>query len=201
MFISHMVGMFYHPKEEWGTIHEEKYSVLHIFLAQISILSLIPAVSMYIGTTQIGWSLTGVDYIKLSAGSALPAAIASYFACWGACGFIAYSIHWMEKTYGGHVALNQCLILTTFTAIPMFLAGLSAIYPMLWFNVTIGLAALIYSVYLLFIGVPVIMEIPEDRAFFFSASILTVGLCTMVGMLVACVILWDTVIPLNYISP
>jgi hypothetical protein len=196
-----MVGMFYHPKEEWGTIHEEKYSVLHIFLAQISILSLIPAVSMYIGTTQIGWSLTGVDYIKLSAGSALPAAIASYFACWGACGFIAYSIHWMEKTYGGHVALNQCLILTTFTAIPMFLAGLSAIYPMLWFNVTIGLAALIYSVYLLFIGVPVIMEIPEDRAFFFSASILTVGLCTMVGMLVACVILWDTVIPLNYISP
>ena len=201
MFVNHMVGMFYHPKEEWGTIHEERYSVLHIFLAQISILSLIPAVSMYIGTTQVGWTLTGATYIKLSTSSALPAAIASYFACWGAVAFIAYSIHWMEKTYGGNVKMNECLILTTFSAIPLFLSGFSALYPMLWFNVSVGLAAVIYSVYLLFIGVPVIMEIPEDRAFFFSASILTVGLCTMVGMLVACVIVWDTVVPLNYISP
>lgn len=201
MFINHMVGMFYHPKEEWGTIHEERYSILHIFLMQISVLSLIPAVSMYIGTTQVGWTLTGATYIKLATSSAIPAAIASYFACWGAVAFIAYSIHWMEKTYGGHVKMNECLILTTFTATPLFLSGLSALYPMLWFNVSVGLAALLYSVYLLFIGVPVIMEIPEDRAFFFSASILTVGLCTMVGMLVACVILWDTVVPLSYISP
>ncbi len=201
MFVNHMVGMFYHPKEEWGTIHQERYSVLHIFLLQVSVLSLIPAVSMFIGTTQIGWTLTGSEYIKLEYSSAIPAAIASYFACWGAVGFIAFAIHWMEKTYGGNVALNECLILTTFTATPLFLSGLSALYPMLWFNVSVGLAAVIYSVYLLFIGVPVIMEIPEDRAFFFSASILTVGLCTLVGMLVACVILWDTVVPLNFVTP
>lgn len=201
MFINHMIGMFYHPKEEWGTIHEERYSVVHIFLAQISILAAIPALSMYIGATQVGWSLTGSEYIKLSASSALPAAIASYFACWVAVGFIAYSIHWMERTYGGKVSMNECLILTTFTATPLFLSGLSALYPMLWFNVMVGLVALCYSVYLLFIGVPVIMEIPEDRAFFFSASILTVGLCTLVGMIVTSVILWDTVVPLNYISP
>ncbi|MEM5529125.1 Yip1 family protein [Gammaproteobacteria bacterium AS21] len=200
MFINHMIGMFYHPKEEWGAIHQERYSVVHIFLAQISILSMIPAVSMYIGTTQVGWTLTGKTYVKLATDSALPAAIASYFACWAAVAFIAYAIHWMEKTYGGHVNINECLILTTFTATPLFLSGLSALYPMLWFNVSVGLAALLYSVYLLFIGVPVIMEIPEDRAFFFSASILTVGLCTLVGMLAACVILWDTVIPLNYVS-
>ncbi len=201
MFINHMVGMFYHPKEEWGTIHEERYSVVHIFFAQISILALIPAVCMYIGTTQVGWTITGDNYVKLATGSALPAALASYFACWVAVAFIAYSIHWMEKTYGGHVALNECLILTTFTATPLFLSGLAALYPHLWFCVSIGLVALLYSVYLLFIGVPVIMEIPEDRAFFFSASILTVGLCTLVGMIVTCVILWDTVIPLNYIAP
>jgi len=200
MFMSHIFGMFYHPKEEWGAIHQERYSILHIFLAQVSVLSLIPAVSMYIGTTQIGWTITGVKYIKLESSSALYAAIAAYFACWVAVGFIAYAIHWMEKTYGGNVALNECLILTTFTATPLFLSGLSALYPMLWLNVMVGLAALLYSVYLLFVGVPVIMEIPEDRAFFFSASILTVGLCTMVGMMVTTVILWDSVIPLTYVS-
>lgn len=201
MFIHHMIGMFYHPKEEWGTIHEERYSIVHIFFAQISILAAIPALSMYIGATQVGWSLTGEEYIKLAPSSALPAAVASYFACWVAVGFIAYSIHWMERTYGGRVGMNECLILTTFTATPLFLSGLSALYPMLWFNVMVGLVALCYSVYLLFIGVPVIMEIPEDRAFFFSGSILTVGLCTLVGMIATSVILWDTVVPLNYVSP
>ena len=27
MFIHHMIGMFYHPKEEWGAIHRERYSI------------------------------------------------------------------------------------------------------------------------------------------------------------------------------
>lgn len=200
MFIHHMVGMFHHPKEEWGSIHKERYSVAHVFMAQISILAAIPAVCMFIGTTQIGWSLTGNDFVKLTVGSALSAAVAFYFACWVAVAFIAYSIHWMEKTYGGHVNMNECLILTTFTATPLFMSGLAGLYPMLWFNVLVGLAALCYSVYLLYVGVPVIMEIPEDRAFFFSSSILTVGLCTLVGMIVTSVLLWQTVVPLSYIS-
>ena len=167
MFIHHMVGMFHHPKEEWGSIHKERYSIAHVFMAQISILAAIPAVCMFIGTTQIGWSLTGNDFVKLTVGSALSAAVAFYFACWVAVAFIAYSIHWMEKTYGGHVDMNECLILTTFTATPLFMSGLAGLYPMLWFNVLVGLAALCYSVYLLYVGVPVIMEIPEDRAFSF----------------------------------
>ena len=200
MFIHHMVGMFHHPKEEWGSIHKERYSIAHVFMAQISILAAIPAVCMFIGTTQIGWSLTGNDFVKLTVGSALSAAVAFYFACWVAVAFIAYSIHWMEKTYGGHVNMNECLILTTFTATPLFMSGLAGLYPMLWFNVLVGLAALCYSVYLLYVGVPVIMEIPEDRAFFFSSSILTVGLCTLVGMIVTSVLLWQTVVPLSYIS-
>ncbi|WP_271271827.1 Yip1 family protein [Aliamphritea hakodatensis] len=200
MFIHHMVGMFHHPKEEWGSIHKERYSIAHVFMAQISILAAIPAVSMFIGTTQIGWSLTGNDFVKLTVGSALSAAVAFYFACWVAVAFIAYSIHWMEKTYGGHVNMNECLILTTFTATPLFMSGLAGLYPMLWFNVLVGLGALCYAVYLLYVGVPVIMEIPEDRAFFFSSSILTVGLCTLVGMIVTSVLLWQTVVPLSYIS-
>ncbi len=200
MFIHHMVGMFHHPKEEWGSIHKERYSIAHVFMAQISILAAIPAVSMFIGTTQIGWSLTGNDFVKLTVTSALTAAVAFYFACWAAVAFIAYAIHWMEKTYGGHVSMNECLILTTFTATPLFMSGLAGLYPMLWFNVMIGLGALCYAVYLLYVGVPVIMEIHEDRAFFFSSSILTVGLCTMVGMIVTSVLLWQTVVPLSYVS-
>lgn len=200
MFLQHMMGILHHPKEEWGQIRKEHYSAAHIFMQQISILAAIPAVCMFIGTTQVGWSIAGSEYVKLEASSAISAAIAFYFAMWVAVGFITYAIHWMEKNYGGNVTFDDCLSLATYTATPMFLSGLAALYPLLWLNVSVGLVAVCYSVYLLYTGVPVIMKIPEGRAFLFSTSILTVGLCTLVGVLVASVVLWSTVIPLNYIS-
>lgn len=198
MFLQHLMGVLYHPKKEWRAIESEHYTATHIFLAQISILALIPAVSLFIGTTQIGWSISGGDYVKLSVSSALPAAIAFYFAMWIGVGFIAWTIHWMEKTYGGKVGIDECVALTVFTATPLFLAGLSGLYPVLWFNVIVGLIAVCYSVYLLYSGVPEIMHIPEDRAFFFSTSILTVGLCVLVGMIATAVIVWVEVAPLTY---
>ncbi len=200
MFLQHMMGILYHPKSEWGLIRKEHYSTVHIFLQQISVLAAIPAISMFIGTTQIGWSISGGDYVKLDIASAIPAAIAFYFAMWVAVGFIAYAIHWMERTYGGKVSFDECMVLTTFTATPLFLSGLAGLYPMLWFNVIVGLIAVCYTVYLLYVGVPVIMQIPEDRAFFFSSSILTVGLCVLVGLIATTVILWGTFIPLSYVS-
>jgi len=198
MFIQHMWGVLYDPKHEWQDIRKEHYSMMHCFLSQISILAAIPALALFIGTTQIGWSIAGGEFVKLTMGSAFMAAVAFYAAMWVAVGFIAYVIHWMEKTYGGNVTIDECMVLTTFTATPMFLAGIAGLYPVLWLNVLVGLAAVCYTVYLLFTGVPEIMQIPEDRAFFFSASILTVGLCVLVGLLAVTVILWGTIVPLQY---
>lgn len=198
MFLQHMMGILYHPKNEWGMIRKEHYSPVHVFLAQISVLAAIPAVSLFIGTTQIGWSIAGSEYVTLEVSSALMAGIAFYFAMWVAVAFIAYAIHWMERTYGGNVSFDECLVLTTFTATPLFLAGLSGLYPLLWFNVSVGMAALCYTVYLLYTGVPIIMQIPEERGFFFASSVLTVGLCVLVGMLAVTVVLWGTLTPLSY---
>ena len=200
MFLQHMMGMLYHPKTEWGSLRKERYSMHHIFLAQISLLAAIPALSLFIGTTQIGWSIAGSEYVKLDIASAVPAAIAFYFAMWVAVGFIAGAVHWMEKTYGGNVSFDECLVLTTFTATPLFLSGLAGLYPVLWFNVAVGLVALCYCVYLLYVGVPIIMQIPEERAFMFSTSILTVGLCVLVGLIATTVVLWGTLIPLSYVA-
>ncbi|MBN0989685.1 Yip1 family protein [Amphritea pacifica] len=200
MFLQHMWGVIYDPKHEWRDIRKEHYSMMHCFLSQISILAAIPALSLFIGTTQIGWSISGGEFVKLSIQSAMMAAVAFYVAMWIGVGFIAYVIHWMERTYGGKASLDDCMVLATFTATPMFMAGIVGLYPVLWLNVIVGMVALAYTVYLLFTGVPEIMQIPEDRAFFFASSILTVGLCVLVGLLAVTVIMWSTVIPLNYVG-
>lgn len=199
MYFGHIAGILRDPKTEWDLIREEQYSAKTVFFGQLSVLAAIPAISLFIGVTQVGWSVAGEDPVKLAFSSALGSALLFYVAIWLAVAFIGASIHWMEKTYGGEASLDACLVLTTVTATPLLLSGISMVIPMLWLNVLVGMAAMAYSVYLLYSGTPRIMQIPEDRAFMFSSSILTVALCTLVGMLAGSVIAWSELVPLVYL--
>ena len=199
MYFGHIAGILKDPKNEWALIEEEHYSAKTVFLTQISILAAIPAIALYIGVTQVGWSIAGQEPVRLASASALGSAVLFYFAMWGAVAFIATCMHWMEKTYGGEVSLDECLVLTTVTATPLFLSGISFLLPILWLNVAVAGAALMYSVYLLYSGTSRVMKIDEDRAFMFASSVLTVALCTLVGMLAASVIAWSHFVPLVYL--
>ncbi|MBN0989284.1 Yip1 family protein [Amphritea pacifica] len=201
MTLKSMSEIFYHPHLAMQHLRDEKLRGTGEVLVILALLSLIPAVSLFIGTTQLGWSLTpGGDAIKLSLISALNSAIAFYLAiCFALC-VMGFAMHWMEKTYGGHASLERCMNLTLYTATPLLLAGFAGLYPMLWFCVAVGLVALVYSTWLLFTGVPIIMKIPEERGFLFCISILTVGLVILVGLRSATVFLWSTTTPLVYVQ-
>jgi len=129
MYFGHIEGILKDPKNEWALIEEEHYSAETVFLTQISILAAIPAIALYIGVTQVGWSVAGQEPVRLASASALGSAVLFYFAMWGAVAFIATCMHWMEKTYGGEVSLDECLVLTTVTATTIFLSGISFLLP------------------------------------------------------------------------
>ncbi len=201
MTIKAMSEIFYHPHLAMRYLRDEKLKGSAEVLVILAVLALIPAVSLFIGTTQIGWSLTpGGEVVKLSLISALNSSMAFYLAICIALCVMGSTIHWMEKTYGGQASLERCMNLTLFTATPLLLAGFAGLYPMLWFCIAIGIAALAYSTWLLFTGVPVIMKIPPERGFLFSISILTAGLVILVALRSATVFLWGTTTPLIYIQ-
>lgn len=201
MTIKTMSEIFYDPTLAMQHIRDERLKGTSEIFITLAILAAIPPISLLIGTTQIGWSLTfSSEPVRLAFSSALASAVAFYFALWVSLGVVAYAIHWMEKTYGGEASLERCMNLTLYTATPLLLAGFAGLYPTLWFCVAAGMAGLGYSTFLLFKGVPVIMKIPEERGFLFSVSILTVGLVTLVTLRSATVFMWNTVIPLVYVS-
>jgi hypothetical protein len=82
------------------------------------------------------------------------------------------------------------VVLAAYTATPLFLIGIMELYPVLWLNMVVGIVALSYTVYLLFSGVPIMMDISEDRGFLFSSAVLAVGLVAFVGLLAVTAILW-----------
>ena len=200
MFTTHMFGLLYHPKSEWSFIRKENYSLLQVYLRYAIFLALIPPVSLFIGTTQYGWSIAGGDVMKMSVESAALIAVLFYFALLVGVGFVAYCTFWMERTFGADASLERCLIFTIFTSTPMFLSGFIGLLPILWLDVFVVLAAVCYSLYLLYVGIPIFMNIPEERGFIFASSILTVGLCALVGFMAITVILWGMGIAPQFVS-
>lgn len=191
MLLQHVWGLFSHPEEEWKEIRKEHCSIGRCYCSHILLLAAIPPLSGFIGTTQIGWQFGAGPVVKLTVASAMGIAIASYITILVAIFSIGKMIHWMGQTYGAKQDLAQCVGLAAYTATPLLLVGLMSLYPVLWLNFIAGLPALAYTVYLLYTGVPIMMEVSKDRGFLFSSAVLAVGLVALVAVLAATVILWE----------
>lgn len=190
MLLNHIKGLLTNPVQEWEKIRSENVSTQQLYLGFVMIVSAIAPICALIGTTTMGWRIGAGEPVKLTMGSAVVMAIAFYVALLVATFMMGKMIHWMAQTYGSSQPLRLCVALAAYAATPMFLVGVIQLIPTLWLNFIIGLPALGYAVYLLYSGVPVIMEISAERGYLFSTSILGVGLVTLVGLLAVTAGLW-----------
>ncbi|WP_434458023.1 YIP1 family protein [Stutzerimonas urumqiensis] len=188
--IHHVWGLFAHPGQEWNEIRGEEETVSHMYLTHVLLLAAIPALSAYIGTTQLGWSIGGGTPVKLTEGSAAQLTFMSYLAMLAGVAVMGGFIHWMARTYDANPTLTQCIVFAAYTATPLFIGGLAALYPHLWLGMIVGTAAVCYTTYLLYVGLPTFMNIPSDEGFLFSSSVLAVGLVVLVAIIALSVIMW-----------
>ena len=192
MSFGYVVKLFIHPRTGWAAIHARRYSVAGVVLGHTLIFALIPALAGYIGTTQVGWQIAGGEVVRLTVTSAGNIALLYYLAMLAGVATVGAAIHWMGKTYGADQPIGQCIALASFSATPLFLIGALQAYPVLWLNLIAGLPVLAFTTYIFFTGVPIMMEIPEDRGFLFSSAMLAFGLVTLVAMLAVTALLWGT---------
>ncbi|MEP5766592.1 MAG: Yip1 family protein [Halieaceae bacterium] len=179
------------PSQQWQKIAGLTTSTLKTMMLFPCIMALLPAVAWYYGTTAVGWTVGDGDSIKLTRDSALSIIILFYFAMIGAVGVIGYFIHWMADTYGADSSYAKGIVITGFTATPLFLAGAVGFYPVLWLDMLIGTVATCWAVYLLYLGIPIVMKIPEERGFLFSSAVIAICLVMLICIMVGSVILWD----------
>ncbi len=189
MILSHIWGLYAHPKDEWHTIEKRHESLTHS-LMHILTVALIPAVCGYYAAAHIGWTIGVGDPIKITQSSAQVMAVGMYIGLVLGVFALAYLIQWMAKTFDSEPNFTQSLELAAYTATPLLMVGVVALYPVLWFVALAALVAVSYSVYLLYSGVPIMMNIPEEKGFIYSSSVVTCGLVLMVGMMAFTVVMW-----------
>jgi len=192
MPIFHAFALLIRPRVEWAAIRDHRPGVAGSFLLHTALFALIPAIAGYVGTTRTGWQVGAGDVVRLTEESALRIAVIYYLAMLAAAFCVAWMIHWMSRTYGASQPLGRCYALATYTATPLFLVGAMQLQPILWLNLLAGLPVLGYTVFLFYTGVPVMMEIPEERGFLFSSAVMAFGLVALVAMLAITVLLWSS---------
>lgn len=191
MSLTHTLGLLTHPDQEWEAIRKDSESVGRLYMGHVLLLALIPAVAGFYGTTQVGWQVGDGQLIKLTTESALQLCALFYGAMLVGIYIIGRFIDFFAATYGVKDAQGKGVTLAAYTASPLFILGVIAVYPVLWVNMLVGLVAVAYAVYLLYEGLPILMKIPEDRGFMFASSVLTVGLVMLVGLLAISVVIWS----------
>jgi len=193
-FLSHTLGIFTHPDREWAAIREDRHSFVQVFLSHVPILALIPCISGFIGVTQVGFPVAG-HWVKLTTGSAAALAIITYVAMLVGVYLFGEFINWMANTYlvdGDEPTRHYAgTALAVFVTTPIFLVGFVGLYPSLWLNAAVTLLAACYSIYLIYEGIPILMNLSKEQAFMYATSIVTVGLVLLVTVRVGSVILWS----------
>ena len=189
MFLRFIWGLFVAPSRQWNEIRDARLG-LGKAVSYVMILAAIPVISGFIGTTQFGWQVGHSDVVKLTPGSAAVISLLYYAVIIAATLSVGWMVHWMANTYGASQDLTQCIVMAAFIPTPLFLVGIFQLAPILWLNLVVGLPALAYTVFLLYVGIPVMMQIPAERGFLFASAVLAVGLTGLVGLLAVTVILW-----------
>lgn len=186
-------GLLIRPRLEWGKLASLNDEQIKRLLPYPIVMSLLPAIGFYIGTTKVGWSVLSKEAVRITEASAIPLVVLMYIALLGAVVFIGLMVNWMSKTYQTASFPIKGVVLMGYACTPIFLAGAFAAYPVWWFDILLGCAAGIYTIYLVYMAVPQLMKVPWDRGFLYASAVFMVALVYVVVVLVGIAVIWEYV--------
>ncbi|MGJ8688968.1 MAG: Yip1 family protein [Gammaproteobacteria bacterium] len=189
--MKHIIGILSNPHQEWARIRDDSHSAAGHYLRYLIWIAILPPLAWWYGSSQIGWELAGRQ-ILLTQTSAAQIMALFYIAILLSVGFLGYMVYWMAKTYDGkNNDVARGIAVAAYMCAPLFVIGLTGLYPVLWLDMILGTLAGAYTLYLLYIGIPIVYDMPKERGFLFASATVAVGLVLMVALLGATVILWE----------
>lgn len=188
--MNHVWGLLAHPNLEMRNIKQENESVSHHYTHHVLIMAAIPVICAFIGTTQLGWNLGAGRTIQLSLFTGIALGVLFYALILGGVAVMGRVIHWMARNYPQRPSLQRCTVFAGYVATPLFLSGLVALYPLVWLCLLVGALAMVYTGYLLYVGIPMFLNIDREESLRFSGSTLAIGILVFEVLLALTVVIW-----------
>lgn len=167
------------PKVEWPRIDAEPTSIADIYKGYVMILAAIGPIAGL-----IGGQLVGVMGFKPPLSFSIGSAVLGYVMSLIAVYVSALVIDALAPTFGGTKDMVKAFKVAAYSSTAVWVAGIFQIIPMLGILVLI---AMLYGLYLLYLGLPVLMRVTQDKAVGYTVVVIVVQILLyfVVGMVVA----------------
>jgi hypothetical protein len=183
--IERVQSILLRPKQTWPVVAAESADVASIYSGYVAILAAIPAIAGFIGLTLIGVGGFGISYHMPIVGGIIRM-IVSYVLSLVMVFVLALIVDALAPTFGGTKNQIQALKLVAYASTAGFVGGIFSIIPSLSI---LGLLCGLYSIYLIYSGIAVLMRCPPEKAGAYTAVVIVCAIVVgvILGALIALV--------------
>lgn len=177
-------AILFAPKQEWPVIAAEPTTVADLYKGYIIPLAAIPAIFGFLQMSVIGMSMPFAGTVRIGVGTGLTTMIVGYVIALVMAYVMALIVDALAPTFGGQKSNIQALKVVAYAYTASWLASIAQIVPGL--GILILLAGGIYSIYLLYLGLPQTMKCPPEKAAGYTA--VTIIIAIVLGFVTAAVV-------------
>ncbi len=185
-----LFALLFRPTAVFNELSATRPLAYAVFFRLALWLGLVPPVFAYIGASNFGWRLGAVEPIYFSSGILLAISIAYFLTL--LFGFVSSALvsQWMASTYGARHSLGIHLALITVVGAPLAVGSVIHLYPHVFINILVLVPTLIWSMFLLYRGLPIVLQISPERGMLMASSLVGYLLVAAVSLLGITVVLW-----------
>ncbi|HEX8514178.1 MAG TPA: Yip1 family protein [Allosphingosinicella sp.] len=154
------------PKTEWPVIDSEPDSIGGIYKNYVVILAAIPPVCLLIGMFTFGGRFLPMNYLIAQAVIGYLVALASVY-------ILALIIEALAPSFGGTKDRVKAFKVAAYASTAAWVVGIFYLLPQL---LILGLVGALYSLYLLYLGLPVLMKTPADKSVVYTVAIIVAAI-------------------------
>jgi hypothetical protein len=178
------------PHEVFESLAGAKPSAAEVFFKLSLWLISLPPLFAYIGTRNFGWRLGATEPLLLSHKEVIGITSGYFIAL--VIGFLSAALiaRWMSWTYEARHSLGIHFAVITVVGAPLAAGSVVHLYPDVFINVLVLVPVLIWSMYLLYKGLPIVLQISPQRGMLMASALILYLLVAAVSLLGLTMFVW-----------
>lgn len=183
--LSRVQAVLTRPRETWTHIAMEDDDIARIYKDYLIYLAGIPAVAGFIGQSLIGFGAFGFS-VRVPIVQGLVGMVVGYVLLLAMVYVLALVANALAPKFKGRRHLPSAFKLIAYGATAGMVGGIFSAVPSL---AMLGLLAALYSIYLIYTGIPVLMQAPQDKSAGYTATLVVcgIGVGLLIGLLTSLV--------------
>ena len=166
------------PEATWPVIDAEPATVGSIYRDWLFIIAAIPAVCRFIGMSFIGSSTFGISY-RTPIVTGLCMMVVGYLLSLGMLFLLALLVDALAPSFGGTKNRVAAMKVVAYGVTAGCVAGVLMLVPSMLLSLVI-FAASCYGIYIFYLGLPVLMKGPKDKAVGYTAVVIVIAIVAWV---------------------